>query len=696
MLCIALPQLLYKTPRRSQSKLLPYKDTGPIKPHIYTSLVAATELSSKTWRPLLSVVLPTYNQASYLSQAILSVLAEEKYPLELIVVDDGSTDDTAQLLKSFTEDKRVRIISQENAGLSTALNVGFKAACGSFLSWTSSDNILLTRAIPTLVDFLIANPLIDFGFANVALIDENARPYRHSSYRKEDQSPEDSSVLLLPHTSDVLYERSDNFINACFIYRRKLRDLVGTHRPEYRGFEDYDYWLRCGLQGRIAHTVSRKPLYQYRLHSSSLTEEISCSELQDLQKPLVTNARKLKELLSEPLQLRINCKSADHEASGFALAQCLSASGQHIESVEVASGEFSRNTVLELKLADPVVPKWKNIGPSILESIERKRLCFESLTHLNSGHLGHPNASCPILHCSHLAYLNPSYTIPLVSYLDEGVNQNSVPGNMLVLPPITIPTVFKRARDSNFAAVARNRKSQQSIILVFPPDLHTSESELSKTQQASIHWCKKQLIDLLDTQKQPLFILFCETAQQREFADQLNLSISDNSNLRIIDIRHEASRGPSARNESLMYVLSSVDSILSLKGPIQDSSTLQELRLEACLAAAAGISIVLLTESLPDLQHLGPYDLLDTTTPVSKRAELLTSLIATEVLNAPHLSAIVLKDHGDLMGKKVIKTIADFLSASAERPNISSLEQYLLSQGPAELGDRLVRLLVAG
>lgn len=229
-------------------------------------------------RPLTTVVLPIYNQARYVADSLRSIL-ENETPLEVVLVDDGSTDHLQEALRPFQNDPRVRTISQTNRGLAEALNFGFAAARGSYLSWTSADNRYLPRALDRMSEFLLQNPAVQLVYANVRLIDDAGRPLRQSNYRPADQSPADFSLLLLPLAGNSLLSYPDNFVNACFLFRREALEAVGRYRRDMHGYEDFDYWLRLGAYGQIAHYDSDEPLYEYRLHDASLTSSINPEHL---------------------------------------------------------------------------------------------------------------------------------------------------------------------------------------------------------------------------------------------------------------------------------------------------------------------------------------------------------------------------------------------------------------------------------
>jgi glycosyltransferase involved in cell wall biosynthesis len=204
--------------------------------------------------PLVSVVLPTYNQAEYLPQALDSVLNQTWRDYELIVVNDGSTDDTPRILDECQQRHSFTVIHQENQKLPRALNTGFRLARGQYLTWTSSDNVMLPHMLEVLVDALDRHPQVGLVYADWEVIDE--------------QDIVIGAVQTLDFDRYLLMRT--NYINACFLYRRACQDAVGLYDPEYIHAEDWEYWLRISRTFDMMHVP--QTLYQYRVHGSSLTE----------------------------------------------------------------------------------------------------------------------------------------------------------------------------------------------------------------------------------------------------------------------------------------------------------------------------------------------------------------------------------------------------------------------------------------
>lgn len=205
-----------------------------------------------TAQPLVSIVLPTYNGASYLRQSIASCLNQSYRELEVVAVVDGSTDETEAILAEFS-DERLRVVCHtRNRGLPEALNTGFRQARGELLTWTSDDNWYAPEAIQEMVAFVVQNPQVGLVYADLWLVDEEGRM---------------TELNALP--PEHLETQPWNGVYACFMYRREVYETVGDYDPSSRLVEDYDYWLRVAELHKMA--MLRKRLYYYRQHKGSLT-----------------------------------------------------------------------------------------------------------------------------------------------------------------------------------------------------------------------------------------------------------------------------------------------------------------------------------------------------------------------------------------------------------------------------------------
>ena len=136
-------------------------------------------MSPSQGSPSISIILPTYNGATYIRESLDSCLNQSFQDLELIVVVDGSTDDTEAILSSYS-DPRLHVFKQDNQGLAVALNAGSAQARGRFLSWTSDDNIYLPEAMAVMWQHLQEHPQAAMVCTDCLVIDDSGKIGRAS------------------------------------------------------------------------------------------------------------------------------------------------------------------------------------------------------------------------------------------------------------------------------------------------------------------------------------------------------------------------------------------------------------------------------------------------------------------------------------------------------------------------------------
>ena len=221
---------------------------------------------------LVSVVLPVYNGADYLSQAVESVINQTYKNFELIIVNDGSADDSGIIAKEYAQNySNIEYIELEkNKKLPAALNTGFNAARGEFYTWISHDNIMLPECLEIMTNELEKNKNAAMVYGNMRIIDENGKISRgHGWY----EFPPMSGNVMLPDSTMELNDVANNTIGAAFLYRAKAAEFIGGYDEHRFGIEDYDYWMRMNEIFDIIHTQNPQPIYLYRFHKNSLTSQ---------------------------------------------------------------------------------------------------------------------------------------------------------------------------------------------------------------------------------------------------------------------------------------------------------------------------------------------------------------------------------------------------------------------------------------
>jgi glycosyltransferase involved in cell wall biosynthesis len=205
-----------------------------------------------------SVVIPTYNRAAFLPEAIDIVLKQTYENLELIVVDDGSTDNTAVIIRGIP-DPRVRYIYQDNRGVAAALNAGCRAACGEYIGRVDSDDIWLPTLLQELVPVLDAEPTIGLIYARAQWMDVRGKPLPQILGAPEKFPGESLKSLLY----------GDCVCPIAVVFRAECIARVGGFDEAMIGNEDWDMWIRMAEHYRFAYLD--KILAQYRIHPQSLT-----------------------------------------------------------------------------------------------------------------------------------------------------------------------------------------------------------------------------------------------------------------------------------------------------------------------------------------------------------------------------------------------------------------------------------------
>lgn len=213
---------------------------------------------------LVSVVIPAFNQAAFVRQAIDSVLAQSHDQVEAIVVNDGSTDGTASQLAAYAGEPRVRVIDQANAGLPAARNRGLAQARGEFVTFLDADDLLDPAFVERLIAPLLAEPSLAFAYADVQHVDVEGRP---SGDYSVGASREVLSGDILPSLVIGGY-----FPPHAVLLRRSVIGDVGAFDEDLGGHADYELWLRIAASGRTACYVDDR-LAIYRQHPTSMSRD---------------------------------------------------------------------------------------------------------------------------------------------------------------------------------------------------------------------------------------------------------------------------------------------------------------------------------------------------------------------------------------------------------------------------------------
>lgn len=223
---------------------------------------------------LVSIVVPCFDSADFIRQALDSILSQTYTDLEVIALNDGSSDETGAILDAYARsDRRVTVLHQDNQQLPRTLSRGFRLARGEFLTWTSADNRLKPTCIAKMVDALERHPDWDMLYANYDMIGEGGEPLRGTTWLDAYQVPLGSEHICLPSDTAELNVWPNNYIGGAFLYRARVAWLLGDYSPARFLMEDYDYWMRVNELLTLRHADFDDYVYEYRVHNRSLTSK---------------------------------------------------------------------------------------------------------------------------------------------------------------------------------------------------------------------------------------------------------------------------------------------------------------------------------------------------------------------------------------------------------------------------------------
>jgi glycosyltransferase involved in cell wall biosynthesis len=213
--------------------------------------------------PAVSVVIPTFNRARYVGESVESVLAQAGPPFEVVVVDDGSTDDTAAVLARFGT--RLHVVRQPNRGIAAARNAGVAAARGTFVAFHDSDDLALPGRIAVPYEHVTAHPEFRIVLANgIFLPPEGGAGKPHPWLRPEVAAALDGREI----TVREVFRWNLGQLQATLIARECLR-AIGPLDGGFRILDDLDLMLRLTLRFRTAFLD--RPLFAYRRHGAGVT-----------------------------------------------------------------------------------------------------------------------------------------------------------------------------------------------------------------------------------------------------------------------------------------------------------------------------------------------------------------------------------------------------------------------------------------
>ena len=206
--------------------------------------------------PLVSVLMPVYNGEPYLREAVESILNQSFTDFEFIIIDDGSTDKTPEILKSYA-DPRLVVVNQANIGVTQSLNKAINMARGQYIARMDADDISLPKRLQMQVEFLEKHPTVGLVGTSVIHFDEDGKMIMEK--------------LLLTESAWIKEAllSENQLCHGSVMFRRECIEKVGGYREEFKHIEDYDLWLRIAEHYEVANLAA--PLYKWRFNPDGIS-----------------------------------------------------------------------------------------------------------------------------------------------------------------------------------------------------------------------------------------------------------------------------------------------------------------------------------------------------------------------------------------------------------------------------------------
>jgi len=237
---------------------------------------------SKLSPPAVTIVIPCWNYARFISQTIASVQAQTLNNFEAIIVNDGSTDNSAEVIaESIAHDARFRLITIPNGGVANARNTGILAATAPFICCLDADDMIEPEFLETCVSALEADRGLGIAYTGLRVMNEAG-----------ERSPHISTFPPEWNHDEMLQRR--NCVPTANVFRRESWRRAGGYRPQHTPAEDAGLWGRMGNLGYRAKKVTDEALFIYRLHANSLSQSVRTHEKEEpnwMQYPFVADNR---------------------------------------------------------------------------------------------------------------------------------------------------------------------------------------------------------------------------------------------------------------------------------------------------------------------------------------------------------------------------------------------------------------------
>ena len=230
--------------------------------------------------PRVSVIIPTYNREEFITETINSVLNQTYKDFEIIVVDDGSTDNTKLKLESFKSN--IKLIEQKNSERAIATNNGVKNSSGEYIAFLDSDDIWIKDKLEKQVKLLDSNSDVVLTYGQCLRINEYGEEIQSAKRQLQGFSGDVFTNLLMR-----------NFISSPTpMIRREYLETTRGFQTKYIPYEDWEFWIRFSLLGKFS--FSGEPFAYYRIHKNQSVKLVQAEKIETVTSLLLEDSFKLK------------------------------------------------------------------------------------------------------------------------------------------------------------------------------------------------------------------------------------------------------------------------------------------------------------------------------------------------------------------------------------------------------------------
>ena len=214
----------------------------------------------------LSVIMSVYNGRRYLKEAVESILNQTFKNFEFIIIDDGSTDKSPQILDEYAKrDKRIRVIHQKNIGLTKSLNKALKLAQGRYIARMDADDIAYKSRFKKQVKFLQKHPKIGLVGSYVDVIDEKGKTIGQFIYPTSDKKIKKELIKKNP------------FCHPIVMFKKEVTEKTGAYNEDFSAAQDYDFWMRISKYYQMVNLP--EVLGAWRIERESITSQKNLSQI---------------------------------------------------------------------------------------------------------------------------------------------------------------------------------------------------------------------------------------------------------------------------------------------------------------------------------------------------------------------------------------------------------------------------------